>query len=64
MLKYTSKMIDFHANLPIYNLLELLIFIKWFHAFFWNFRFLNVLLNGCGYSAGICYRLQHGDLLK
>jgi hypothetical protein len=40
--KYTSKIIDFHANLPINNLLELLIFIKFLYAFFWNFRFLNV----------------------
>jgi hypothetical protein len=28
--------------LPINNLLELLIFIKFLHAFFWNFRFVNV----------------------
>lgn len=62
--KYTSKIIDFHANLPINNLLELLIFIKFLHAFFWNFRFVNVWLNGCRNSAGICYCLQHGALLK
>jgi hypothetical protein len=40
--KYTSKIIYFHANLPINNLLEFLIFIKLFHDFFWNFRFVNV----------------------
>lgn len=34
-------MINFHANLPINDLLELLIFIELFHAFFWKFRFLN-----------------------